>query len=51
MGATAPISLGVKMRNFVAKHSRTYNRAQTFVDRKKASKSIWDLDIEPPYMF
>ena len=51
MGAVAPISLGVKMRNFVAKHARTYNIAQTFVDRKKASRLIWDEDIDPPYMF
>lgn len=39
------------MRNFVAKHARTYNRAQTFVDRKKASKLIWDEEMEPPKMY
>lgn len=36
------------MRNFVAKNARTYNKAQTFVDRKKASKLIWDEEMEPP---
>ena len=51
MGAVAPISLGVKMRDFVAKHARTYNKAHVFIDKKKASRLIWDEDIEPPYMF
>lgn len=38
------------MRNFVAKNARTYNKAQTFVDRKKASKLEWYLEdeMEPP---
>ena len=36
--------------NFVAKHARTFNRAQTFRDRTKYQRG-WQLDwdeIEPP---
>ena len=28
------------MNNLVAKHARTFNKAHTFKDRKKASKKI-----------
>ena len=53
-GSTCSLYLGVYMRNnFVAKHCRTYNKAQIFTDRKKASKYKWDLEdeLEPPFMF
>lgn len=28
----------MKTRNYVAKHARTFNKAHTFTDRKKATK-------------
>lgn len=36
--------------NFVAKHCRTFNKAQTFTDRKRQSKLSWNLEeeMEPP---
>jgi hypothetical protein len=42
------------MRNLVAKHARTYNRATVYKDRKTSYNRNWSIDwdeIEPPKEF